>query len=161
MTAERKTSEGAFDLEGLYQIIEEVTTEFRKGEEVVESQVGGVKRVDVYAMPHESEVPEDLERIDVHFITVGVAKEKAETQKDRFVGILRGYPQPDRLAGGPSYIEVGGVVGSQDVALRMFALGEVLGLWQVITPKTLGLAGEDADRFAGRGLVMMSGFQAK
>lgn len=157
---ERRTSESAFDFEGLHQIIREVTTEFRKGEEVVESQVGRVRRVDVYAMPHESEVPEDLERVDVHFITVGVAKEKAETQKDRLVGILNSYPQPDRLAAGPSYIEIGGVIGSQDAALRLFALGEVLGLWEVITPERLGITGEDADRFAGMGLVMMSGFKA-
>lgn len=158
---ERRISEGSFDSEGLSQIIRGVTTEFRKGEEVTEINVGGVRRVDVYAMPHESEAPEDLERIDVHFMTVGVSKEGAERERDRLAGILNSYPNPDSLASGPSYIDVGATLGSQDAALRLFALGEVLGMWEVITPERLGFTGHEAVELAGAGMVMTSGYKGK
>ena len=73
--------------------------------------------------------------------------------------ILRGYPEPERLAGGPSYIEIGGVLGDQQEAFLLFALGKVLGLWSVITPATLGFEGPEADQLAGAGMVNMSGFK--
>jgi len=36
----------------------------------------------------------------------------------------------------------------------------VLGLWDVITPATLGLSGELAQDAAGRGFIMCTGFKA-
>lgn len=63
----------------------------------------------------------------------------------------------DSWMGGPSYIEIGGWIGSQDLALRLLALGEYHGLWQVVTPKTLFITGPEADQLAGLGMVMASG----
>ena len=148
------------NLDGLYAILRDTTVQLRKGEEVTEEQVGSVRRVDVYAMPHESEAEGNLVKVDCHFVVVGVDKAKAEKHRDELIAILKTYPAQDRLAGGPSYIEVGAEIGDQGAAFQLFALGEALGLWQVITPKTVGIAGAEADQLAGSGMVMISGFKA-
>ena len=147
------------DLDRLHEIIRETTSGFRKGEAIQQKQTGNINVVEVFAMPHDSEADGKLIKVDCHFITVGVDKEKAEEYRDELVLILKTYPQPERLAGGPSYIEVGAEIGSQDAALQLFALGQVLGFWKVITPETLGITGQEAIQTAGMGLVMISGFK--
>ena len=119
-----------------------------------------ILRETTVAMNHESQAKNDIENVDLHFIVVGVDKPKAEQIKDEFIAILKTYPQPDRLARGLSYIEVGGEIGDQGAALQLFALGKVLGLWDIITPEKLGFTGHEAAKMAGSGLVMMSGFKA-
>jgi len=164
------------DLDRLHQILRETTVQLRKGEEIEGDPelVDAVKNfkegddvsklpggsVHVYAMPHESQAKSGIEKVDCHFITVGVDKVKAEAHRAELVAILKTYPQPERLAGGPSYIEVGGEIGDQGAAFQLFALGKVLGLWDIVTPEKLGFTGPEANQMAGRGLVMISGFQA-
>lgn len=152
---------GGMDLNRLHELLRETTSTFRKGQEVEEREVGGIRVVEVYAMPHESEAPESIEKVDVHFLTVGVNKPMADAIREELAGILDGYPRPDRLAGGPSYIELGAEIGSQDAALRLFAVGKVLGLWDVITPKSMGITGPMADQLAGSGMVMITGYTPK
>ncbi|OGN21397.1 MAG: hypothetical protein A2915_00975 [Candidatus Yanofskybacteria bacterium RIFCSPLOWO2_01_FULL_41_34] len=164
------------NLDRLYQILRETTVQLRKGEEVegdpklvdavknfkegddIDKLPGG--SIHIYAMPHESQAKNGIEKVDLHFIVVGVDKAKAEQIKDELVAILKTYPQPERLAGGPSYIEVGGEIGDQGAAFQLFALGKVLGLWDIITPEKLGFTGPEASQMAGSGFVMMSGFRA-
>lgn len=147
------------DVERLWEVIRETTREFRKGEEVTEQKKGRLRVVEIFAMPHESEIPEGLEQVDCHFITVGIDKAKAEEYRQELMGLLLDYPIPGHLEQGPSYIEVGGVVGDQGMALRLFALGKVLGFWDVIIPEKLGITGSEADQMAGMGFVMISGFK--
>lgn len=148
------------DINRLHEILRETTHPFRKGAEVIEHDVGKVHVTEIYDMPHEAEHSSPtLIKIDCHFITVGVDTVKAAFHKREFINLLRDYPQPERLADGPSYIEVGGVIGDQQAAFQMFALGESLDLWKVITPKTLGVEGVEADKMAGAGYVMMSGWK--
>jgi hypothetical protein len=64
----------------------------------------------------------------------------------------------ERFSQGPSYIEIGAWCGDQTLALQIMALGARLGVWDVITPATLGIEGSDADDLAGRGFVMVSGY---
>jgi hypothetical protein len=97
--------------------------------------------------------------VGVHFFYVIVLMEKARSLREELVQLLLDYPQPDRLRGGPSYIELGGVVGDQGVALRLCALGEVLGFWKVMTPESMGFSGEEAQSLAGKGMVMITGFR--
>ena len=55
-----------------------------------------------------------------------------------------------------SYIEVGGWIGDQGLALMLMGLGAVLGLWPLFTPKMLsGLSGFDdlIQHLAGAGMV--------
>lgn len=103
--------------------------------------------------------PEGLEMVDVEFMVVGVDKAKAETRRAELRAILDAWPQPERLAGGPSYIEVGGVIGDQGAAFLLFALGKVLGLWGLITPASMGITGPDAREMAGAGFVMITGYR--
>lgn len=149
------------DLDRLHEIIEITTKEFRKGEAVIEKEADGVKVTEIFAMLPKTKIPPELEKVDCHFIVVGVDKKVGEPLKEEIKHILQQYPFPERLAGGPSYIEVGDEVGSQDAALRLFALGKVLDLWDVITPEKLGFKGKEADELAGRGLVFITGFKSK
>lgn len=42
---------------------------------------------------------------------------------------------------------------------RMMGAGQIAGLWDVITPATLGIVGEQADQFAGSGSVTTAGLK--
>jgi hypothetical protein len=124
----------------LYKILQETTREFRKGEIIEGSpelvaalraetkkvepawpNVGGV--AEIYMMPHVDEAPSGLEMVDCEFIKIGVDKSKAETRRAELINVLRGYKGPHPLSDGPSYIEVGGVIGDQSAAFSLFALG--------------------------------------
>lgn len=146
------------DLDRLYRILGDTTVQLRKGAAVERERVGAVDVTHVYAMPAVSDAPNSLVRVDCEFLVIGVDRARAEQHRSELLSILRAYPQPERLAGGPSYIEVGAAIGDQGAAFQLFALGEVLGLWKVITPATLGFTGPEARDMAGRGLVMISGF---
>ena len=57
-----------------------------------------------------------------------------------------------------SYISIGGVLGDQGLALMMIGLGEILGLWDVLTPQKV-LPGFDKsvyDQMMGMGLISAS-----
>lgn len=163
------------DLDRLYEILRECTIQLRKGEVFEGSQNlvaqaeamgrgeqttpltgGGVLTIDMN--PPVSAARPDLKLIDCHFLKIGVDVKLAQARRDELTAILDQWPQPDRLAGGPSYIEVGGVIGDQGAAFQLFALGQALGLWKVITPGSLGLTGREADDAAGSGFVMISGY---
>ena len=147
------------NLERLHEIIRKTTVQLRKGEAVEEHQTGNIHTTEVFAMPHEDQVVNDgIKKVDCHFIVVGVDKIKAEHYRDELFEILKTYPEPDRLAGGPSYIEMGRMIGDQGAAFQLFAIGQVLGFWEVITPKTMGFTGPFANQMAGSGMVMISGF---
>lgn len=159
------------NLKRLYEILNETTIQLRKGEVfegtpelVAQAKAndgkpltgGGV--LEIYDMPHISEAVPNIDKVDLEFIVIGIDKTAAERHKTELIEILKTYPHPERLAGGPSYIEVGGEIGDQGAAFQLFALGKVLRLWDVITPATMGLTGDDALRAAGNGFIMITGF---
>lgn len=152
------------DLDRLYKILDDTTSQLRKGEEVTEHKVGNLQVTEIFAMTHESEAKVGV-KVDMHFITILVDKEKAEKYKAELVQILKDWPSEvweqeiPKLEQGPSYIHVGGVLGDQGLALQLFALGKVLGLWKVITPKNLGITGSRADEIAGSGFIMIEGYR--
>lgn len=154
----------------LHEILRETTVQLRKGEtlEGTTALVDAIKRGDedlpggvaeFYCMPHEADA--DLVKVDCEFLVIGVDKAKANDRRAELVSILDTYPNPDRLAGGPSYIEVGDEIGDQGAAFQLFALGKVLGLWDVITPATMGLTGSEARQLAGSGFVMITGYRSQ
>ena len=51
-----------------------------------------------------------------------------------------------------TYMEVGGWLGSQDLALQLMGLGAVLGLWNLATPRTV--FGENIDAIHGLEMSM-------
>jgi hypothetical protein len=148
------------NLDRLYSILRDTTVQLRKGAEVEHERVGHVDVTHVWAMPHESEAAPDLVKVDCALLVIGVDKTRAEAHRAALVALLNEYPEPDRLAGGPSYIELGAALGDQGAAFQLFALGQVLGLWTVITPRALGFDDDASIReMARRGLVMISGYR--
>lgn len=142
----------------LNEIVRLSTVMLRKGEAVTEETSNGVRTVHFWMMPHGDAAPAEMPKIDVHFFRVGILPE-VEALKPALVTALNGYPEPERLAGGPSYIELGGELGDQGRALQLIALGGYLHLWTVITPAALGIDGDLADEMAGSGYIMLSGYR--
>jgi hypothetical protein len=138
----------------LYEILKATTIQLRKGEAVVTKQPGVTE---IFAMPHVDEIPAGFVPVDMEFLTIGVNLSEAERHRGDLIEILKTYPD-QRLALGPSYIEVGGEIGDQGAAFQLFALGSVLGLWNLITPTSLGFDSDEAREIAGRGYIMITGF---
>ncbi|MFA7121628.1 MAG: hypothetical protein WC277_09110 [Bacilli bacterium] len=137
------------NLTRLIEIIKDATEPLRKGEVVVEE--GNV--TSLYFMRHVSESSDEI--VDLHFIAVGVNREKAEHRREEFVGAMQEYVQEHpRFLQGTSYIEVGSEIGSQEMAFRLFAIGNVLDIWDILTPEKVGVNGVGADILAGRGFIM-------
>ena len=157
----------------LYDILGETTIQLRKGDvlEGTPALVDAIKAggdpdrelpggvVEAYFMPPISDARPGLDQTDMEFLVIGVDRALAEKHRAEVIDILNAYPQPDRLAGGPSYIEVGGELGDQGAAFQLFALGKTLGLWTVITPASFGMTGAEAHRAAGNGFIMISGYR--
>lgn len=99
-----------------------------------------------------------MQLVNVHFHIVALDKAECLRSRNELILILNEYSEPERLVQGPSYIELGGEVGDQMMALMLMAIGEAADLWTVITPKTVHVGGEAADNLAGRGFVMISGY---
>jgi hypothetical protein len=148
------------DIARLYDILRRTCQEFRKGDEVVTKQQPGVEVTEVFMMPHESEALPVYELVDLHFIKIGVDKETAPLFKDEVQSILKELAPQCRLEDGPSYISVGAVIGDQGAALCLFALGKVMGLWDIVTPATVFASGAMADQMAGSGFIMCAGWRA-
>lgn len=52
-----------------------------------------------------------------------------------------------------SYLEIGSWIGDQGLAMQLMGLGTILGLWNLMTPKMLGLPAELVQQMAGMGMV--------
>jgi hypothetical protein len=147
----------------LCDFIRRATDAYRKGDEVTVRQSGPLRVVEISTYP---ETPDRGRLVDVHFLSVGFTEAAVISKRaflemiyDAEIGEFADMPLPT-LAGGPSYITLGGWLGSQDLALRFIALGEFIGTWEAITPGRLGVTGPKADTLAGGGLVMSSGVRA-
>ncbi len=87
-----------------------------------------------------------------------VAK-KGEPTVEELTALIReyrgGFIKLDPLDGEEhNYIELGGWIGDQGLAMQFMGLGELLGLWRVMTPNCLpGLPQELKANMAGKGLV--------
>lgn len=101
----------------------------------------------------------DLAVVNLHFHDAIVSKGKLEEYATELRQIISQWSFRSTLARGPSFIEVGAELGDQGAALQLFAAGQVLGLWKVITPEFLGFEGAEAKNMAGRGMVMISGLK--
>lgn len=148
----------------LYDIIQDSTRVFRKGEAVEQRQVGNVDVVELFGYDHTSEAPsgDNFNKVDMIFVDVVVDRTRAERYRTDLTRILRDYPQPKRLAGGPSYTELApNLEMQQEDALRLMALGKTLGMWDVMSAKTLGMDDATARQMAGQGFLMISGYKPK
>lgn len=101
-----------------------------------------------------------FERVDCHFIEIGVNKRQAEQDRAEFIQLLESYPDAQKLFDGPSYKSVAHVVGDEMTALRVFGLGQVLGLWEVLLPSQFDVPPELADEAVDLGLIVMTGYHS-
>lgn len=136
------------------RIVAACTVPLRKGDAVVKH--GNV--TEIFAMPSVDEA-QNLKQIDCHFIATGVDLEAAREHKEELVRLLKLLPDQEAVRGEASYITVGAMLSSQELALQLFGLGEALELWEVITPEKLGITGEAARQMAGMGFVAKTGLR--
>src|SRR5882724_4591501 len=145
----------------LYKYVNACASQVRKSDKVTTRKTGNVQVTEIFAMPSRDEIEAaaDLQFVDLHFIEIAVNKQLADQGRALFIDWCDSYPRPDRLAEGPSYIELGGVLGDQGFALMVMAVGKILGLWSILIPKMFGIEGAEADQMAGVGHVMISGYR--
>lgn len=150
----------------LNDFVRRVTVTYRKGEPIKREMFGSLEVITLDISPELQ--PDSGAVIDVHFQWVGFTEEAGSLTNEEFIEMIRQAETGHfasmtlkRLAFGPSYIELGGWLGSQDQALRFLALGEYYLLWEVMTPKKLFVADDLADQMAGAGYVMNSGLDPK
>jgi len=151
------------DLEKLYNIIQDSTEVFRKGAIIGKNEIENIKVKEIYGYKHTNESPidENFDKIDMVFVDIVVNKKNAKKYEKDLIAQLNSYPQPDRLASGPSYIELAGAIGiEQEGVLRLMALGKVLELWNIVSGKTIGIDEATAKEMAGQGFLMISGYKA-
>lgn len=95
--------------------------------------------------------------IDMVFFEVAVKGEPDPAEMLRLVKESRNgeFCEMDPFDGEEhSYIEVGGWIGDQGLALMFMGLGKLLGLWSVMTPKMLpGLPDDMVQMMAGSGMI--------
>lgn len=150
-----------FDRDEMYRILSVCTTQVRKGDVLVQDDKHVYTITEIFDMPAEADIdnPNEYTFIDCHFLKIAVHNSRAAQEKDNLIKLLDEWPNDQCvIAQGPSYIGVGGVLGDQGAAFMLFALGEVLGIWRVITPELLGMEGDQAHKAAGMGYIMCTGY---
>jgi hypothetical protein len=138
-------------------------TLYRKGEVVTQPSPGVTE---IYGYPAAEDARGKL--ADVHFVKVGLSRETTEKELLGHIetaltgeGVYSTLDLAD-LAGGPSYITLGGWLGSQDLALRLIGLAEILDLGKALTPgaifgpATTAETQKRYDELAGAGFVMLA-----
>lgn len=100
-------------------------------------------------------------QVDCHFVQVGVNAQLAEKHREPFIQFLESYPDQQRLLDGPSYKSIASIVGDDMTALRIFGLGQVLGIWEVLLPDQFGVHPELVDEAADLGLVVTTGYKSQ
>lgn len=98
--------------------------------------------------------------VDVFFFVVGLTDEQADAETfTKLTAECKGeFAQINPLDGEQhSFIELGGMLGSQELALRYIGLGKILGVLDLLTPLQMGMSKDDpiAQQMAGSGLVMV------
>lgn len=103
---------------------------------------------------YEFEIAERL--VDVHFAIVAVDAERALAVADEIQEEWGALVCVSDFKG-PTFLELGAVLGDHRAALRFLALGETIGMWKVVIPSSFDIpSSEYADQLAEEGLVMAS-----
>lgn len=107
-----------------------------------------------YTLAHTSQADEG---INMEFFKVAVTGDPTKDEFLKLVAEHKGeYGDCDLLDGKEhSYLEVGGWIGDQGIAMQCMALGVHLGIFKLLTPSTvMPFLDEDTKRLmAGQGLV--------
>jgi hypothetical protein len=93
---------------------------------------------------------------DVHFFKVRAVNDPSADDLRRLATEHKGEFNEVNVFDGKEhgYMELGGWLGDQGLALMFMGLGSVLGLWKLHTPESvLHVTGELADKMAGAGMI--------
>lgn len=148
------------NIETIHKALMACVKTYRKQEDAIRAySVGGglVGVMEINTDPHEAQCPSMLTKVDVHFFIAGVDKEAALWWRPQVIEALA--EDAETLKKGPSYLTLGAVVGDQQAALMLMALGQVMGLWRVVTPAMLRVPLDMQERAAGNGYVLISGYR--
>ena len=96
--------------------------------------------------------------VDCALIDIAVHNMSAEFSRGRLVHLLEESSCKELLEEGPSYLHLAEILGDPIVALRLFGLGEALGLWYVVLPKDVDVGPKDRVAAALLGWVCISGY---
>lgn len=141
----------------LYRILKESTVSLRKGSVIVDKDDEHIHVTEIWAMPHVDDPTfTKYPKEDVGPFVVAIFPVKAEENKSKLIDIMRTYPDQDRLRKGPSYIEVGAVIGSQEAAFKLAALGKYLGLCDIMSPLSMGFDGKSSVDMITSGFFFIS-----
>jgi hypothetical protein len=150
------------NLERLHRIIRLTTIPLPKGDIGAVQGVADMQTLETMVTLVECATEGTYAKIDMVFFIVAVAKALANSYRDDLIALLDEYPEPDRLIMGPSYLEVGATIGDANAALRLFALGKVLDMWEILTPgSAMGMEGEAERAIASSGFILMTGWPPK
>jgi hypothetical protein len=131
----------------------------RKGDTVKISEVGNMQVMTVTDCPHVSEASPALELVDLTLLVVGVNRIAAERSRSELVELVNSFPMA-LMVMGPSFITLGAYLGDQGDALRLMALGKVLGLWKIVGPPEIGVHDEvKAHHMAASGFLMITPYK--
>ncbi|WP_426452801.1 hypothetical protein ACP26L_12300 [Paenibacillus sp. S-38] len=135
-----------------------MTGHIEKINQIVEETTISVPREAIRAaIPFSSTIRQTFrdyyDAVDVHFFTILILKEHAERlSKDLMYNLSRSdIPRMNGL----TYVELGEILGKQDAALRLMALGEYFGFWRIAHPKRImpDLDMSHWDSLANQGMV--------
>lgn len=103
----------------------------------------------------------DCAYVDVYLFTVEVPLAALAAFRDDFIELVRAHPWHAQFRSGINYVDAAGPDGftGQAQALIAFALGQMLGLWQVVTPLLLGTPEPAAGQQARGGFITITGYK--
>lgn len=155
-------------IDRIKQILSKTTVQCRKQSEMIkERKVGEIKPGvpamiyrEVFDMPTENQLEADnIAMVDLHFVKVAVQLDIVEDYREEIDKLLLEWPQPDRLAAGLNFLEIGKLLHNQESALQFMALGEIMGYWEVSIPTMLGYEGDIANIMASQGHITVTGWK--
>lgn len=104
--------------------------------------------------------------IDVFFFRVRLRRELIEEEIEELKQLITDY-QGDFSDINPldgkehSYLQVGGWIGDQQLALRLMGLGALLDFWSVMQPNLLPLSPDMRKQMAGQGYISIMPLKVK
>lgn len=101
----------------------------------------------------------EVEDVDCGLAIVRVFRMVSEKHRDEIVAILNMYPEREMFLRGVSYRDLVEMIGDGEMALRLFALGQALELWEISTPEKLGV--KNLSKEEERDLLQISPIRAQ
>jgi len=143
------------DWNAIRSIVQEQCTPLRLGEEVTTDSGGATH---LWFMPHIDEEPGyEHDKIHVSFFAVAINKKLCDQTREDFVKLVE--QASDSWRDGPNYLQIGAAIGSQEYALSFIALGRYYGLWNILSPQTMGIDDPTlAEKMAGLGMINPQGW---